>query len=73
MFKPTRGFSKPALRAGGGINQFALIKLLETCEAELRVRGEEESAFRFEMLKTFFKEDYEEGKSLKYNGQMLGF
>jgi hypothetical protein len=73
MFKPTRGMSKPTLRGSSGINQFALIKLLEACEAELRTKGEENSAFRFEMLKTFFKEDYEEGKPLKYSGQMLGF
>ena len=71
MFKPTRGASKPTLRSSG-INQFALIKFLEECQRRLEVEGDQHSAFRFEMVKTYFQQDYEEGKPLRFTGQVLG-
>lgn len=71
MFKPTRGPSKPSLKTSG-INHFALVKFLEQCQQRLEDEGDSNSAFRIEMIKTYFQEDYEEGKPLKFSGQVLG-
>lgn len=70
MYGP-RGPRKPSLKLTG-INHFALIKFLEDCEKRLLQENETESAFRFEMMKTYFKEDYEPGKPLKFTGSVLG-
>lgn len=71
MFKP-RGPQKPSFKPTG-INPFALVKFLEQAQLDLTKRGELDSAFRLEMLKTYFQEDYEPGKPLNYSGQVLGF
>lgn len=71
MFKPTRGPSKPTLKSSG-INQLALVKFLQDCEDYLLRSGDQDGAFRVEMIKTYFKEDYEEGKPLKFSGQVVG-
>jgi len=71
MFKP-RGPQKPSFKPTG-INPFALIKFLEKAQLDLTRRGELDTAFRIEMLKTYFEEDYEVGKPLEYHGQILGF
>lgn len=71
MFKP-RGPQKPSFKPTG-INHFALVKFLEQAQLDLTKRGELDSAFRLEMLKTYFQEDYEPGKPLNYSGQVLGF
>lgn len=72
MFKPTRGPHKPSIKPTG-INPFALIKFLEQAQIDLAKRGELDASFRFEMLKTYFEQDYEVGKPLNYSGQVLGF
>lgn len=71
MFKPTRGPQRPSI-SKSGISHWQMIKFIEQCETALKQIGEEESAFRFEMLKEYFKNDYEEGKPPKYSGQVLG-
>lgn len=71
MYAP-RGPSKPKLKLTG-INHFALVRFLEDCEKRLLLENEPEAAFRIEMIKTYFKEDYEEGKPLKFSGSVLGF
>ena len=71
MFAP-RGPQKPKFKPTG-INVFALIKFLKECEHELDLREEEDSAYRFMMLREFFEKDYEEGKPLKYDSKALGF
>ncbi len=35
--------------------------------------GDKESAFRFELMVDYFKQDYEEGKPLKFSGQVIGY
>ena len=70
MYAP-RGPSKPTFKQNG-INHFTLIKFLEDCEKRLLQENEPESAFRIEMIKTYFKEDYEEGKPPKFSGSVLG-
>lgn len=71
MFKPTRGPQRPKMQ-NAGISHWQLIKFLSQCEEALKAEGEEDSAFRFEMLKEYFSRDYEEGKSLVYKGQAIG-
>jgi hypothetical protein len=70
MFTP-RGPSKPTVKLNG-INHFALIKFLDDCEKRLIQENETESAFRIEMIKTYFAEDYEPGKPLKFTGSVIG-
>jgi hypothetical protein len=71
MFKPTRRHNNPIFKQSG-INHFSLIRFLEDCEKRLLQENETESAFRVEMMKTYFKEDYEPGKPLKFTGSVLG-
>lgn len=71
MFKPTRGPSKPSLKTSG-INHFALVKFLQQCQDRIEKEGDAAGAFRVEMIKTYFQEDYEDGKPLKFSGQVVG-
>lgn len=70
MFKP-RGPQKASFKPTG-INHFQLIKFLEQCQKRLEVEGEKDSAFRIEMIKEYFKEDYSPGKPLEFDGRVLG-
>lgn len=70
--KPYRGAQPPSI-SGKGINPFSLIKFLEDAEQMCKQKGDDESAFKFEMMVEYFKQDYEEGKPLKFSGQVLGY
>lgn len=70
-FKPTRGPQKPSFKLNG-INQFQLVHFLEDCQKRLEREGETDSAFRFEMVKEFIKQDYKPGESLKFKPTALG-
>lgn len=72
MMKPYRGAQPPSI-SRKGINPFSLIKFLEEAERMCKQKGDEESAFKFEMMVEYFKQDYEEGKPLKFSGQVLGY
>lgn len=72
MFKPHRGVQKPAFRPEG-ISHFTLIKVLRFAQQRCAQAGEEESAFRFEMMAEYFEKDYVPGKPVKMDGMMLGF
>lgn len=72
MFKPYRGAQGPSIRESG-INHFKLIKFLEDAQKRCEQAGEEDSAFRFEMLVDYFSKQYEPGKPLKFNPTILGF
>jgi hypothetical protein len=75
MFKPHRGSQKPFLNETnhGGINHFKLIKFLQDAQRKCADAGEEDSAFRMEMLVDYFTKDYEPGKPLKFTPTVLGF
>jgi len=70
MFKP-RGPQQPSFKQTG-ISQFQLVKFLEDAQKRLELEGEKESAFHIEMIAEYFKQDYEPGKPLKFNGRVLG-
>lgn len=72
MFKPHRGPQKPKIESVG-INPFNLIKFLEQAKERCVQAGEEESAFRFECMIQYFKQDYHPSKPLKFNGGVIGF
>ena len=72
MFKPHRGSQGPSIRESG-INHFKLIQFLKDAQTKCQNEGEEDSAFRFEMLVEYFSKDYEPGKPLKFNPTILGF
>jgi hypothetical protein len=75
MFKPHRGSQKPFLSETnhGGINHFKLIQFLQDAQRKCADAGEEDSAFRMEMLVDYFTKDYEPGKPLKFTPTVLGF
>jgi len=70
--KPFRGAQQPSI-SGKGINPFSLIKFLEEAQTMCVKNGDKESAFRFELMVDYFKQDYEEGKPLKFSGQVIGY
>jgi len=72
MFKPYRGAQGPSIRESG-INHFKLIKFLQDAQKKCADAGEEDSAFRMEMLVDYFTKDYEPGKPLKFTPTVLGF
>lgn len=71
MFKP-RGPQKASFKATG-ISHFKLIDFLEKYQNKLNSIGEEEAAFRIEMLVDYFKNDYDPDKSLAFDTRKLGF
>ena len=71
MFKPTRGPQKPSFKQTG-INHFQLIKFLQLCQKRLEMEGERDSAFRFEMVVDYLKQDYVPGRPLEFDGKVLG-
>lgn len=70
-FYAPRGPQKPKMNMMG-INHFKLIHFLKDCKERLKVEGEEASAHYMEMLETYFREDYEEGKPLTFKSKILG-
>lgn len=72
MFKPHRGYHKPKIQSQG-INQFALVKFLEEAKERCEKAGDKDSAFRFECMVDYFKNDYEPGTTLKFHGGIIGF
>jgi hypothetical protein len=75
MFKPHRGSQKPFLNESnhGGINHFKLVQFLQEAQRKCADAGEEDSAFRFEMMVDFFVKDYNHNKPLKFTPTILGF
>lgn len=71
MFKP-RGPQKSSFKMTG-INHFTLISFLEQYQRKLNTVGEEEAAFRVEMLVDYFKNDYDPNKGLTFDTRKLGF
>lgn len=72
MFKPHRGPQAPSFRESG-INHFKLIQFLQDAQKKCADVGEEDSAFRLEMLADYFAKDYQPGKPLKFTPTVLGF
>ena len=65
---------KPAkLDDGSKIDAFKLLKLIRTCSEELDKDGQAESAFYFEQLHTWLKEDvFGKGVPFEYSSMTLG-
>lgn len=72
MFKPTRGLQRPSFKPTG-INHNSLIRFLESAKLKLEQEGETESAFRFECMIEYFKQDYSPGEQPKFTGAVIGF
>jgi len=72
MFKPTRGPQKPSFKATG-ISPFQMIKFLERYQEKLNSIGEQEAAFRIEMLVDYFENDYNSETGLFFDSRKLGF
>lgn len=72
MFSPHRGPHKPKF-VSEGISQSGIIKLMEYAQQRCAEAGEEDAAFRFEMLVEYFKKDYVPGKPIKISPMILGF
>lgn len=49
-----------------------LITFVEAAHKALEARGEEDSAFRFECLLQYLREDHKPGKPLTYCGMAIG-
>lgn len=72
MFSPHRGPHK-AKFVSEGVSHSGIIKLMEYAQQLCLEKGEEDAAFRFEMLVEYFRKDYVPGKPIKLNAMMLGF
>ena len=72
MFKPHRGPQKPSFQPSG-ISPNKLIQFLEHAQHRCADAGEEEAAFRFEMMVEYLRKDYVPGKPLEFNSMVLGF
>jgi hypothetical protein len=72
MFKPTRGYQKPAMNMVG-INHFALVKFMEWAAQKCKAEGEADSSLRFELAADYFRNEYQPGKPIKMNGTVIGF
>lgn len=71
MFKPTRGLQAPTFKETK-ISHLHLIKFIEECQHQLTLKGEPDSAFRFEMVADYLKNDFKPGSPLYYNPMVLG-
>jgi hypothetical protein len=72
MFKPHRGSQAPSFRETG-ISHLKLIRFLQDAQLKCADAGEEDSAFRLEMMVEYFTKDYQPGKPLKFTPTILGF
>lgn len=70
-FYAPRGPQKPKMNMMG-INQFKLVHFMKDCKDRLNLAGEKEAALYMEMLETFFREDYDQGKPLVFKSTILG-
>lgn len=71
MYKPHRGYQKPAIGARSGISQFQLIKFLESYKMALERRGEE-NTLEIELLIEYFKNDYDDSRPLVFDSKKIG-
>lgn len=72
IWKP-RGPQKPSRTLDTGIRPGQLVKFLRDAQMRCQDAGEEDSAFRIEMLADFFEKDYMPGQSLTFKGMNAGF
>ena len=72
MFKPTRGPQKASYKVSG-FNHLHLISFLKDYQDKLYTIGEEDSAFRIEMLIEYFRNDYQQDSELVFKSTQLGF
>ena len=70
--KPTRGPKKPSF-SFSGVGHFQLIHFLEAYQKKCLSIGEEEAAFRIEMLVDYFKNDFKPDAGLHFDSKKLGF
>lgn len=72
IWKP-RGVQKPSRNLDTGIRPGQLVQYLRDAQLRCQDAGEEDSAFRMEMLAEYFEKDYKPGQSLSFKGMHLGF
>lgn len=72
MFKPTRGAQRAAA-ATVGISPFALIRFFEQAQGKCLQEGDKDSALKFELMAEYFQKDYEPGKPLRFDGNVIGY
>jgi len=71
MIKPTRGLQAPSFKETK-ISHLHLIKFMEECQRQLILKGEPDSAFRFEMVAEYLRQDFKPGSPLQYTPMALG-
>ena len=71
MIKPTRGLQAPSFKETK-ISHLHLIKFMEECQHQLTLKGEPDSAFRFEMVAEYLRQDFKPGTPLQYTPMALG-
>ena len=71
MLKPSRGLQAPSFKETK-ISHLHLIKFMEECQRQLTLKGEPDSAFRFEMVAEYLRQDFKPGTPLQYTPMALG-
>lgn len=71
MFKPTRGLQDPTFKETK-ISHLHLLKFVEECQHQLTLKGESDSAFRFEMIAEYLRQDFKPGTPFLYTPMALG-
>lgn len=57
---------------GSNISSIAIAKFMQDAQKACAVRGEEDTAFRFECLAQYFEKDYNPDGPLKFKLTMIG-
>lgn len=73
LYKP-RGPQKPSMTLDGGyIRPNQLVTFLKDAQKHCEQAGEEDSAFRLEMIAEYFEKDFRPGQPLSFRGMYAGF